>query len=135
MRRLVVAFVAVAVIAAAVMVGAPTITTTPPSVGPKLAKAQVPGQTVHCGRWHLAWYVSPSGYWYSWWWRWCYNPSIRGGWYVDWAGWQRDGYAGTQYSPGFQYNSEPAAGAAPGSASGFQSAPQTTPGFQYSMPE
>lgn len=136
MRRLVVALVAVAVMAGAVMVGTPA--TAPGDLGlgtQRAAEAQVPGQTVHCGPWRTSWYVSPSGWWYFWWWRWCYNPSIEGGWYVDWAGWQRDGYAGTQYSAGFQYNSQPAVGATPEASSGFQSAPETTPEFQYDMPQ
>jgi len=134
MRRLVVALVAVAVMAGAVMGGISA--TAPGGVvgGVQRAEAQDPGQTVHCGPWRVSWYVSSSGWWYSWWWRWCYNPSIEGGWYVDWAGWQQDGYAGTQYSAGFQYNSEPAGGATPGASSGFESAPETTPGFQYDMP-
>ncbi len=134
MRRLVVALVTVAVMAAAMIAGF-----APAPVGNAVgnvgsAEAQVPGQTVRCGNWHLSWYVSPAGWWYSWWWRWCYNPSIQGGWYVDWAGWQRDGHAGSQYSPGFQYNSLPAAGASPGSTPGFQSDSESTPGFQYDMP-
>jgi hypothetical protein len=133
MRRLVVALVAVVVMATAVVAVAPQ-TTQVGGFGTEAAEAQVPGQTVHCGRWHLSWYVSDSGWWYSWWWRWCHNPSIQGGWYVDWAGWQRDGYAGSQYSSGFQYNSSPAAGASPASSSGFQSDPESTPGFQYDMP-
>jgi hypothetical protein len=135
MRRLVVALVAVAVMAGAVMAGTPA--TTPGSgVGTqRAAEAQVPGQTVHCGPWRTSWYVSSSGWWYFWWWRWCYNPSIQGGWYVDWAGWQRDGYAGSQYSAGFQYNSQPAVGATPEASSGFESAPETTPEFQYDMPQ
>jgi hypothetical protein len=137
MRRLVVALVAVAVMGGAVMVG--TMTATAPgvggvAVGTQRAEAQVPGQTVHCGPWRTSWYVSPSGWWYFWWYRWCHNPSIQGGWYVDWAGWQRDGYAGPDYSAGFQYDSEPPAGASPGDTSGFQSEPETTPGFQYDMP-
>lgn len=52
------------------------------------ASAQVPRQTKYCGPWHQDWNVSQAGWWYFWWWRWCYNPSIQGGFYVDWAGWQ-----------------------------------------------
>jgi hypothetical protein len=68
------------------------------------AGAQVPGQTVACAPWQQAWYISESGWWYNWDWRWCYNPSIQGAWYVDWAGWNWDGPAYPPYTPGWQYN-------------------------------
>jgi Domain of unknown function DUF11 len=63
-----------------------------------------PGAPDYCGPWRYAWYVSRSGYWYYWTWRWCHNPSIPPpGWFVDWAGWRWD---------------DPAPGAAPGYHSG-----------------
>ncbi len=92
MRRLVVVLVTVAIMAATMM--GSTLT----------ASAQVPGQTVACAPWQQAWYISYTGYYYYWWWRWCYNPSIQGSWYIDWAGWQWDGPAYPPYAPGWQYN-------------------------------
>ena len=86
-RRLLVVLTVVAIMAATLAGGALS------------AGAQVPGQVQYCAPWQLAWYVSESGWWYSWNWRWCYNPSILGGWFVDWAGWQWDGYAGLR--PGY----------------------------------
>ncbi len=65
------------------------------------AGAQVPGQTVSCAPWQRAWYVSNSEWWYWWNWRWCYNPSLQGAWYVDWAGWEWDGYCGPGCRPGY----------------------------------
>ncbi len=88
-RRLIIALMVVAVMAAT-MVG-----------GTLSAGAQVPGQTKYCAPWQQAWYISYSGWWYFWWWRWCYNPSLQGAWYVDWAGWEWDGYAGLP--PGYWY--------------------------------
>ena len=66
-----------------------TSSSAPPTivVGPASASAQVPGQTKCCGPWHQDWSVSQAEWWYFWWWRWCYNPSILGGYYIDWAGW------------------------------------------------
>ena len=76
-KRLAVTLVVVALMAAA-MVG-----------GTLAASAQpMPGQPTYCGSWQQAWHVSAMGWPYFWWWRWCYNPSIQGGWYVDWAGWE-----------------------------------------------
>lgn len=105
-RRLIAGVGVVAIMAAMIMAG-PSATVGGPSFGPQEASAQVPGQTVSCSPWEQAWYVSTGGWWYYWWWRWCYNPSIQGGWYVDWAGWQWDGYAGPEYTPGFQYDTHP----------------------------
>jgi hypothetical protein len=92
-RRLAITLLVVAVMAATTVGGALT------------ASAQtMPGQTVACAPWQQAWYVSASGWWYWWNWRWCYNPSIQGSWYVDWAGWHWDGPASPPYAPGWQYN-------------------------------
>ncbi len=101
MRRLIVALVVLSVLTVAMVAGvsATTVTTS--------ASAQVPGQTTYCGPWFQAWYISESNYWYDWTYRWCYNPSIQGGWYKDWAGWQWDGYAGTGNTPGFKYATGP----------------------------
>lgn len=93
MRRLAITLMVVAVMVATMLGSAMT------------ASAQgVPGQTVACAPWQQAWYISPSGWWYYWWWRWCYNPSLEGAWYRDWAGWQWDGPAHPPYAPGWQYN-------------------------------
>ena len=103
-RRLVVALMIVAVMAAMGLVG-PTTAIVPTSAYPHAsASAQEPGQTVSCAPWQIAWYVSESLWWYGWSWRWCYNPSIQGSWYVDWASWAWGGYAGPGYTPGYQYS-------------------------------
>ena len=103
MRRLILAFVVLSVMTVTVVAGLPAT-----EVGPtSSASAQVPGQTTYCGPWFEAWYVSQSSWWYWWWYRWCYNPSIQGGWYKDWAGWQWDGYAGAGNSPGFKFATGP----------------------------
>ncbi len=62
-----------------------------------------PGAPDYCGPYKTSWYVSSGGWWYAWVWRWCHNPSIQGGWYVDWTNWYWDGYAGPGYPPGYQY--------------------------------
>ena len=97
MRRLVVILAVVAVVVVTMM-GAAL------AASAQQANAQVPGQTVACAPWQKAWYISYSGWWYHWNWRWCYNPSIQGSWYVDWAGWAWDEPATPPYSPGWQYN-------------------------------
>ncbi len=106
MKRLVVAFIAVVVVAAMGVV-APTIVQAP-GPGPQgtpaaTAHAQTPGQP-YCGPWQIAWYVSYGRYWYLWVWRWCYNPSLQYPWYIDWYGWYWGPYAGYGYSPGYQYS-------------------------------
>ena len=102
MRRLIVALVVLSVMAVAMVAGPATQVS-----GPTSASAQVPGQTTYCGPWFEAWYISQSNWWYWWTYRWCYNPSIQGGWYKDWAGWQWDGYAGAGNTPGFKYATGP----------------------------
>ena len=108
MRRLVVAVAMLSVMAATMMLGVPQ---SPVGGGPSAvemgistANAQpVIGGPDYCGPWRYAWYVSQSGYWYMWVWRWCHNPSIPPpGWYVDWAGWWWGGYAGPGIGPGYQ---------------------------------
>lgn len=108
-RRLIVAVLVLSVMVAMTLVGSPTKSSTTPTIalGPAAASAQVPGRTLYCGPWHRRWYVSQSGWWYFWWWRWCYNPSIEGGWYRDWAGWHWDVFAGPGFRPGFQYDTGP----------------------------
>jgi hypothetical protein len=106
-RRLVAAFVAVTVMAATMVVGPPTTTGGGPlttAAGPASASAQVPGAPTWCGPWQLGWYVSPSYWWYFWVWRWCYNPSIQGGYYIDWYSWNWGGFAGPGHPPGYQYS-------------------------------
>ncbi len=109
-RRLVVALLAVALMGATMVVGSPSMTV----FGPKEASAQQQnvGGPTYCGPWQQAWYVSRGVWWYSWSWRWCYNPSLPpdvtiGGWYVDYAGWQWYGPAPPWLSPGFYYNGPP----------------------------
>jgi hypothetical protein len=72
-----------------------------------IERVQVDGQTLHCGPWHKRWDISRSGWWYFWWWRWCYDPSIEGGWHRHWAGWDWDVFAGPGFTPGFQYDTGP----------------------------
>jgi hypothetical protein len=95
-----------------------TITNNAVDVGENQASASVevvrptadstpPGVPDYCGPWQRSWYVSSGGWWYSWWWRWCHNPSIQGGWYIDWAGWNWFGPAPPSLTPGFQYAGGP----------------------------
>ena len=103
MRRLVVAFMIVTVMVATGVVG-PTITLGTVWDSPtSSASAQVPGQPT-CEDWQTAWYVSSGLWWYAWVWRWCYNPSLEDPWYVDWVNWYWGDYAGSDYSPGYQYS-------------------------------
>ena len=86
-----------------------SITNTAVDIGENQASASVSvspagARANSCGPWEQAWYVSHGGWWYSWSWRWCHNPSVQGGWYVDWASWQWGSYAGPGYTPGFQYD-------------------------------
>ena len=69
---------------------------------------QIVGQPT-CGPWQRAWYVSRGGYWYFFWWRWCYNPSLgpQYAYYIDWAGWNWYGPAPPGLSPGWYYNGAP----------------------------
>lgn len=102
MRRLVVALMIVAVMAATGVVG-PTMTPGTTWVDTASASAQEPGQP-NCAPWQIAWYVSEGLWWYGWSWRWCYNPSLQNPWYIDWASWAWGGYAGPGYTPGYQYS-------------------------------
>jgi hypothetical protein len=62
------------------------------------------GPPIYCGPWYQNWYVSSSGrWWYFWWWRWCYTPWVRGGWYIDWAGWRWDGRCHRDCYPGYHF--------------------------------
>ena len=81
-RRLVLALAVVAAMMGAVAVGPTSTLSGPHVVGPQRAIAQ-PGAPTYCGDYKTAYYVSSGGYWYAWVFRWCYNPSIQGGWYVD----------------------------------------------------
>lgn len=89
-RRLIVAFTVVAIMVSAMAGGALS------------AGAQTPGQPT-CSPWEEAWYVSESGWWFEWDWRWCYNPSLERPWYVDWAGWEWGGSAPSGETPGYKY--------------------------------
>ena len=82
-RRLVLALAVVAAMMGVHAAG-PTSTLSGPHgvVGPQDAAAQ-PGAPTYCGDYKTAYYVSSGGYWYAWVFRWCYNPSIQGGWYVN----------------------------------------------------
>ena len=102
MRRLVIALVMLSVMAPTIVAPPPVGGSSKTGVGPRVSSAQVsePGQPTYCGPWYQAWYVSASQYWYSWSWRWCYNPSVQGGWYVDWNSWQWGGYAGPEFPLG-----------------------------------
>ena len=76
MRRIFLVLTVAALMAAMVMVSALS------------ASAQMPGQDVSCAPWQqMDWGVS-EGWWYYWWGRWCYNPSIEGGWHINWDGWE-----------------------------------------------
>src|SRR5215207_3559024 len=102
---MVVALAVLSVMAATMLVGVPVSVNSLPAgeIGPTAAIAQPTiGGPNYCGPWREAWYVSRSGWWYHWMWRWCHNPSIPPpGWYVDWAGWRWDGYAGPGFAPGY----------------------------------
>lgn len=103
MKRLVVALMVAAVMAGMGLAG-PTMTLgTTEGDPPSSASAQVPGQPT-CGPPRIGWYVSSGLWWYGWSWKWCYNPSLQNPWYIDWASWAWDGYAGPGYSPGYQYS-------------------------------
>jgi hypothetical protein len=101
-RRLVLALTVVAVMAG-LLIGSPVVTRDGPQSGTGTAVAQ-PGAPDYCGPYQTSWYVSSGSYWYAWVWRWCHNPSIEGGWYVDWVNWYWGSYAGPGYSPGYQYS-------------------------------
>lgn len=109
-RRLVLALTVVAVVAGASIAG-PSATLGGFQSGPETAVAQ-PGAPDYCGPYKTAYYVSSGGYWYAWVWRWCHNPSIQGGWYVDWVNWYWGSYdrgpgyylAGPGLAPGYQYS-------------------------------
>ncbi len=102
MKRLVLALIVIAVMAATMGSVVAQAQTSSTQAG---SSQQIVGQP-HCSPWHLAWYVSPGGYWYAWWWRWCYNPSLgpNNAWYVDWASWYWGPWAGYGYGPGYQYS-------------------------------
>ena len=110
-RRLVLALTVVAAMMGVLAAG-PTSTLSGPHgvVGPQDAAAQ-PGAPTYCGDYKTAYYVSSGGYWYAWVFRWCYNPSIQGGWYIDWVNWYWGSYdrgpgnylAGPGLVPGYQY--------------------------------
>lgn len=104
-RRLVLALAVVAVMTRA-LAAAPATTVDSPKLGIGSATAQ-PGAPDNCGPWQQTWHVSSGEWWYFWWWRWCHNPSIQGGWYIDWAGWQWFGPAPPGAPPGFQYTGGP----------------------------
>jgi hypothetical protein len=90
-RRLVLALTVVAVMSGA-LIGPPSLTPGGFELSTKVAAAQ-PGAPNYCGDYQTAYYVSSGGYWYAWVWRWCHNPSIQGGWYVDWVNWYWGSYA------------------------------------------
>lgn len=110
-RRLILALTVVAVMVGALVAG-PSVTVGggPQVVGPEPVLAQ-PGAPTYCGPYKTAYYVSSGGYWYAWVFRWCYNPSIEGGWYIDWVNWYWGSYeqgpgnflAGPGLAPGYQY--------------------------------
>ena len=128
-RRLVVALILIAVMVATVGVGVAQAQQTPPppaqgdpgaqqaadAQGSAVSQTQNVTQTVTqssgqqivgqptCGPWHFSWYVSRGRYWYFWWWRWCYNPSLppANQWYIDRAGWGWGPYAGPAYPIGY----------------------------------
>ena len=108
MRRLILALVVIAVMA--------TTTGVVPQVASAQAGTQSGGNQIvgqpTCGPWQIAWYVSYSGWWYGWSWRWCHNPSLENPWYVDWASWAWGGYAGPDIPPGYKYSVP--AGSGPG---------------------
>lgn len=101
-RRLVLALTVVALMAGA-LIGGPSVSVGGFQSGTETAAAQI-GAPDYCGPWQIAWYVSSGGWWYGWSWRWCHNPSIQGGWYVDWASWAWGGPAGPGETPGYKYS-------------------------------
>jgi len=105
-RRLVLALTVVTVMTATVIAGPATSMGGSQVSGSDTAIAQ-PGAPDFCAPWERSWYVSSGGWWYFWWWRWCHNPSIQGGWYVDWAGWNWWSPAPPGSPPGFQYTGGP----------------------------
>ena len=106
---MVLALTVVAVVAGASIAG-PSATMGSLESGTNVAAAQ-PGAPTYCGDYRTAYYVSSGGYWYAWVFRWCYNPSIQGGWYIDWVNWYWGSYdrgpgyhlAGPGLVPGYQY--------------------------------
>ena len=112
-RRLILALTVVSVMAGALVAGPSVVVGGLQVGGPESVSAQ-PGAPTYCGPYETAFYVSSGGYWYAWVFRWCYNPSIQGGWYIDWVNW---------------YWGSPANG--PGN---YLAGPGYTPGFQYSVP-
>jgi hypothetical protein len=104
-RRLVLALAVVAVMTG-VLATAPAMTVSGVQVSSEAFAAQ-PGAPDYCGPWQQTWHVSSGGWWYFWWWRWCHNPSIQGGWYIDWAGWNWHGPAPPFLPPGYQYTGPP----------------------------
>ena len=110
-RRLVLALTVVAVMVGA-LIGAPSaIVGGPPGGGSIKSAIAQPGAPDYCGPYKTAYYVSSGGYWYAWVFRWCHNPSIQGGWYIDWVNWYWGSYeqgpgnflAGPGLAPGYQY--------------------------------
>ncbi len=102
MRRLIVALIVIAVMAATTGAVAAQAQQVSANAQAGSSQQQIVGQP-YCGPWQMSWYVSSGGWWYFWWWRWCYNPSLQNPWYVDWASWNWGGYAGPGYGTGFQY--------------------------------
>ncbi len=102
-RRLVLALTVVAVMAGALM-GLPPLTVGGLQVGGGTEAVAQPGAPDYCGPYQTSWYVSSGSYWYAWVWRWCHNPSIQGGWYVDWVNWYWGSYAGAGVTPGYKYS-------------------------------
>jgi hypothetical protein len=108
-RRLVLALTVVAVMTGVAAVG-PSMNVGVVKIGPDEPVAQ-PGAPDYCGPYKTAYYVSSGGYWYAWVFRWCHNPSIQGGWYIDWVNWYWGSYeqgpgnflAGPGLAPGYQY--------------------------------
>jgi len=101
-RRFVLALAVVAVMTGALAAGPPATVVNLQGVSINQANAQ-PGAPDYCGPWQRSWFVSSGEWWYFWWWRWCHNPSIQGGWYLDWASWNWFSPAPPFLPPGFQY--------------------------------
>jgi hypothetical protein len=113
-RRLILALTVVAVMVGALVAGSAATVVVgglEVSSGTQTAVAQ-PGAPTYRGPYETAFYVSSGGYRYAWVYRWCYNPSIQGGWYIDWVNWYWGSLAngpgnylaGPGYTPGFQYS-------------------------------
>jgi hypothetical protein len=108
-RRLILALTVITVMAGAAILS-PALDAGIVHVGSKSAHAQ-PGATIYCGDYKTAYYISSGGYWYAWVFRWCYAPSIQGGWYIDWVNWYWGSYdrgpgnwlAPPGLAPGYQY--------------------------------